>query len=76
MEKLLSQVNLIVAFLEGKKAIILSIGNPILSLLVANGTLTPDVGAALVALLSALCGGALVVGKSQGFKDFKLGRAK
>lgn len=64
MEKLVSLLN----YLDGKKAVILSISALVLSYLVTAGVLEPSLGTLLQSILSILGGGAVYA-----TKDMSLG---
>lgn len=69
MDKLIPAVHSVVAWLDGKKAIILALSSPTISYLVTENIIKPSLGTLLTTLLSILCGGALAVGATQAYKE-------
>ena len=66
--KYLSVLHSLVAWLDGKKAVIYAIAAPTFSYLIVVHTITPELGALLTTILSVITGGALVVGATQSYK--------
>lgn len=67
----MENIHAIVAFLEGKKALILSIAGLIISFLVTDGVLRASLGTLLQSILSLLGTGAVAVGSTQGYQAFR-----
>lgn len=65
----------IINFLEGKKSLILAILGLVLSYLVKDGTLSPNLGLLLQSALSLVAGGAVAVGATESYRTFQLGKS-
>ncbi len=66
-------IHAIVAWLEGKKTIIIAIAALIISYLVTTGFFSAALGTLFQTILSLLAGGAVAVGSTQSYKDSQQG---
>ena len=70
----MEKVNAVLLFLEGRKALIASLLGIVVSYLVTDGTISAPLGTMLQSLIALLTGGALIAGRTEGFKEYKLGK--